>query len=368
MELSDSYSVFFTLLRSGLWKKVPECSCFPLGGEAWEQVYTLARKQTVEGIVYDGIVQLPHECLPQKNLLLKWTALVNALENRNKRMNGVVEELGRLFANNHIPFLLLKGQGIAACYDEPLHRVCGDVDWFFPGRKAFDQANQLIRDQGGRVNEQTGFSVAYEWRGFLIEHHSRLLDIHNPFHLPYLDRLQQEEYEDYVCLELKGQKIGLPSPLLAHLSVNSHILKHMLSFGVGIRQLCDSARICYTYQEKTDGALLKEIYCKVGIYRWVQALNCLLVKDLGMPEACLPFPLSLSASTGGMMNEMLRGGNFGFYDERFGPDCQEPWVKREHAFRHIIRRFGRNVCSVPSEACWFPVIQAYSRIRNYMTR
>jgi hypothetical protein len=41
------------------------------------------------------------------------------------------------------------------------------------------------------------------------------------------------------------------------LQVNAHILKHLLSFGIGIRQLCDAARLYKTYHNQVDGNVLK---------------------------------------------------------------------------------------------------------------
>ncbi|WP_321480782.1 nucleotidyltransferase family protein [uncultured Bacteroides sp.] len=354
MKLNNIPIPFFVLLRAGLWSKSPEHECFPLNADVWEQIYFLARKQTVEGLIYDGIMLLPTESLPPKNLLIKWTVLIDSIESRNKQMNEAIEELNNLFLENHITAFLQKGQGLAACYEKPLHRICGDVDWCFQSQSEYDRANQLIRSKGIPTKIQAGYSVAYEWRGFLIEHHSRLLDIHNPFVSSYLAKLQQVEYKNKTALCLGEREVTLFSPLLTHVSVNSHILKHFLSFGIGLRQLCDSARICCAYHDEIDKTLLKEVYCKTGLYRWMCLLNTLLVQELGMPVTYLPFPLSFDSQYGWMMEDIFRGGNFGFYDTRYG--------------FHILRRFLHNVRYVPSEAFWFPVLQIYSRIKNYRNR
>lgn len=354
---------FFTLLRAGLWRKSPDYSCFPLQEKSWNLLYLQARKQTVEGVIYDGVLLLPEQFFPSRTLLLKWTAEVDALERRNKRMNRTVRELNRWFGENGVEAWLLKGQGVACCYEQSLHRSCGDIDWYFPRSGDCDKVRRLLEEKGIRVEEQAGFSLSYSWDGFLVEHHSRLLDIHNPFAGRYLKKVIEEESTRPVIWEEEGTKIFLPSPLLQHLLVNTHILKHMLAFGIGFRQLCDSARICYRHHEMREGIRLEKVYREIGIYRWMQSLNQLLYHEMGLPGTCLPFPLSVSGDGRWMMEEIWQGGNFGFFDPRFGSNKgSEPWKKRNHVWRQWLHRTRLHFRYAPWETCWFPVMQFYSRI------
>ena len=368
MELDATYKTFFALLQAGLWNRDPDESCFPVSPETWERVFILARKQTVEGIVYDGIMRLPERYFPPKGLLLKWVVMIDSMEERNRRMNKSVCEIYEFFTKNDIMAFLMKGQGVAACYNNPLHRVCGDIDWCFPDKENFDRANRLIEENGIKIEKQAGFSSCYPWRGFLVEQHRHLLDISNPCLSNYLHRVQQQEFTRSIYLGANGRKIQLPSPILAHLSINTHILKHLLAFGISIRQLCDSARACYAYRNRIDAEALKAIYGKLGIYRWIQLLNNLLVNYLGMPEEYLPFPLTVQQNAGWMMKDMLQSGNFGFYGGPFSKETDKPQVKRKHVWLHLLVRFGRYVRYAPGEACWFPVMQTYSHIKNWFGR
>jgi hypothetical protein len=368
MELNATYKAFFVLLRAGLWNRDPDLECFPLSPEVWKQVYVLANKQTVSGIIYDGIMRLPVDYFPPKNLLLKWTVLIASIEDRNKKMNRCVGELYAFFVENGIEVILVKGQGIATHYDNPLRRVCGDIDWFFPDRASFDRANRLIEEKQITVKKDIGFGTSYVWGDFVIEHHLLLLDITNPFLSGYLHRLRQREYLRPVYFNTEGQKITSLSPILTHLSVNLHILKHLLSFGISLRQVCDSARICYAYHDEEERNLLKGIYKKVGVYNWIQLLNRSLVDYLGMPEEYLPFPLSSRQKTDGMMWDILRGGNFGRYGDPFSKEREKPQIEKKHVWLHVLVRFGRYVRYAPVETCWYPVIHGYWRINPWFTR
>lgn len=363
MDLGKENIAFLALIRAGLYGINPVDDLFPVKEIVWKRIFLLSRKQTVEGVVFDGIQLLPKSSFPPLPLLLKWTAIVDRLERQNLHMNKVVIELGKIFSENGIKAFLLKGQGVAACYGSPLHRVCGDIDWCFLSKKEWEKANSLMKDRGITLQRQAGFSTMYEWKGCLIEHHRRALDIHNPLLQSYLDRLLYRELYCFKPLKMECGMVNILSPLLTHISVISHILKHMLSFGIGLRQFCDVACVYSRYSSLIDGSELEVIYRKIGIYRFVQVLNALLVEQLGMPVKFLPFPLSGSDNSWWMMDDVLRVGNFGFYDERYG--CNG---KRENTADQLMRRFRRGFSYAPGESCWYPIMQVYSYIYYYFNK
>ena len=51
--------LFLLLLRQGMWGKQEELpACFPLHPLDWQAIYAMSIKQTVQGIIYDGICLL----------------------------------------------------------------------------------------------------------------------------------------------------------------------------------------------------------------------------------------------------------------------------------------------------------------------
>lgn len=353
------YRPFMELLRAGLWNRKPELKLFPLHENCWMEIHKTAQKQTVSGILYDGVLLLPEDCRPPLNILMGWAAEIEFMERRNLSMNLVVTELYRLFMREGIKPVLQKGQGLAAWYIHPLHRACGDIDWYFSSSD-YKKAISLLAKKKVHMVRQAGFSLAYICKGILVEHHSRLLDFHNPFVQGLLKDLEEREVSKSMYVPIQGEEVSFSSPLLCHLQVNMHILKHMLSFGIGLRQLCDSARVCKRLYGQTDGAELENIYRKTGIYRWILALNELLVMELGLPEEYLPFPRQSGISYDWMMSEIWTGGNFGFYDSRYGGHKILAGHRR-HLWRHWFHRFCLHLRYSPQETLWFPIMQVYSR-------
>lgn len=357
--MRNIYSAFFSLLRAGLWGHEPDCGWFPLDEDEWRLLYRKAREQTVEGIVYDGVMALPVHLLPYSSLLMQWTVAVDAMERRNVGMNRTLVELQRWLEKNGVTAWLVKGQGVASCYDRPLHRPCGDIDLYLPNSGEMNRTVDLLNAKGVLVEYQSERSVSYWKNGFQVEQHIRLIDIHNPFLQGYIKRLIREEVENGILWEVEGEKITLPSPVLMHLISSSHILKHLMVVGIGLRQLCDSAKICSQYAAIADGKQLEQAYRKLGIYRWVQVLHRVLVEDLGMPESALPFPLSGSGETDWMTGIIWEGGNFGVYDERIGTSVAQRKGKR--TFMQLFHRLMPQIRYAPAETFWYPLMQFCSQ-------
>lgn len=357
------HNAFFSLLRSGLWNISVDKRYFPLSDSHWLEIFQIARKQTVEAIVYDGIMNLPIELFPKKELIYKWTVAIDVIERQNLLMNQRLSELVSFFSEKGLKPSLLKGQSVAQCYDNPNHRVCGDIDLYFQDKRDYKAANSLISEKRISIHKTPGFSTEYRWKEIQVEHHRKLLDIHNPLAINRLKNQLESELNKPAKINIHGQEILTPSPLITTLVVNTHILKHSLSFGIGLRQLCDSARICYKYKDKTDGERIRRLYEDIGMLRWIDILNQILVDYLGLAPHYLPFELRRTDNPNWMLNEIMESGNFGFGDKRFGNN-RHPQEKRMKSAKQLFHRFRLNFRYAPGEAILFPIVQVSSRMAN----
>lgn len=346
---------FFSLLQAGIWDRLAGRSCFPLAPGQWKAVYELSRKQTVEALVFDGIQKLDSRQQPGQQILLPWLVRVEKIAQRNRKMDAILVEQARFFSEIRLEPVLLKGQGLAHCYPNPERRLCGDIDWYFNSREAYQRANDSIGVRGMQVHHTPGFSSIYLWKGCEVEHHRRLIDLSNPFTQGFLRKIERAQYSKLQELRLGGVRIGLLSPVMQCLQVSAHILKHMLSYGVGIRQLCDLARLYYTHQEAIDGAMLQGLYRRVGIDRWVDLLHDALQRFLALPSSALPYPPAKGVDSTWMMQDILRGGNFGFFEEH------PQGSKAPRSKRRVLSNIKKYYRLVPAEAISFPLVHWYSR-------
>lgn len=352
---------FFTLLRSGLWgKETDDLSPFPLSPEAWQQVYKLAMHHTVEGIIFAGLEKLPENFIPSKALFIQWSVRVTKIAQRNRQMNQVLKELNHLFTAQSLAPILLKGQGIARYYQNPEQRSSGDIDFYFPQKNAYQKANQLMASKGYKVVYTPGRSTFYYFKNIEIEHHQTALDIHNPFVHSYLQNLlqQQENHRDHLLLGDESV-VGLLSPLLQSVQASTHILKHLLSFGIGIRQFCDVAMIYRHFGSSQDGEKLQAIYRKLHLYRWITEFHGVLIQYLGFPQEKLPFHTPGTEFTDCMMEDVWQAGNFGLADPRY--PTQKTGVQTG---KRLWVRFKKYRRYAPWEAFFFPFVHFYTKINK----
>ena len=126
-EQVETIDVFFTLLRAGLWNQDVRLS----SNEHidWGYVYELAEYQSVIGLVAVGLEHVADNKAPKKDVLT-FVGTTLQLEQRNRSMNEYLRKLITQLHTASISAVLLKGQGLARCYDKPFWRSCGDIDLF----------------------------------------------------------------------------------------------------------------------------------------------------------------------------------------------------------------------------------------------
>lgn len=356
--------VFFQLLRIGLWNNGALITKSPLTAEDWSKIYSIAINHTLDGLIYDSFAFLTPEQLPPSTLRMKWAIRIDQIERHNALMNTVIANQYKDFCEQGLSPILQKGQGVAQYYITPEHRICGDIDWYFEDR-GYKQARNFLKKKSITINDTAGFSLDYDWKGIHIEHHKLLFDVRNPLKSGYLNKIQKVYKEKQQTLAIQEVPVKLLAPELQLLQVNSHIFKHLITFGIGLRQFCDSARLYHKTASQVDQQSLKKIYQDAGILGWTHLLHLLLVKYLGLPQADLPFPYPTDLDADWMLDEIWYSGNFGFHDERFEQGKVKSQISlRPEGTRRLWSNFMRYFKYAPQEVLFFPFVQLYSRITS----
>lgn len=337
----------------GLWEKEEEdLSPFPLSGGEWQAVFEEARRQTVTGIVYRGLCRLPDEWLPPQPLLLRWVAEADGIERRNKTMNRVLAGLHASFACHGFDVVLLKGQGVAHFYEEPLLRQCGDIDFYFPHPAESGRAAELMRQGGATTRREADGSIHYAWHHIDVEHHVRLFDLTDPFLQRYLAAMEgQWGYRKLRIACREDEEIKIPAPLLNLLLLNTHIMKHAFGWGIGLRQLCDMARAYYCLHAEVEGEELKRLYIRTGIRKWSRMLHTFLTEYVGLPASAIPYDDGyLSARP--LLDIVRTGGNFGQARTGRSHGSQASWQRKLYTSQSFLRNARFSCKYAPKEAFW----------------
>ena len=295
MRLGKNTQVFFALVRAGLWEDRMAHDSWLMGHDCidvdWAEVYRLATEQSVLGLVLAGIDYLPIEQRPPKVELLQWIGEFLMLEQQNKEMNQFIGELVGKMRTEGIYTLLLKGQGIAQCYERPQWRSCGDVD-FFLSDDNYEKAKSYLTPLATDVNKEY---VREKHLGMTID--SQVVELHGRLYSglsTHIERELDDVYQDtfYGGNVRSWQNDNIQVFLLSVENdvfyVFTHILQHFYKEGIGLRQICDWCRLIWTYHEKIDIKKLEKRLKRAKLLTAWKAFGMFTIEYLGMPVEAMP--------------------------------------------------------------------------------
>lgn len=100
--------------------------------EEWLAIYDEAERQAITGVMVAGLERLPKEQRPHQELLLQWIGISEQIRQGNLSLTKHCKQLQRKVCDLGYKSSILKGQGVALNYDEPLRdlRQSGDIDIF----------------------------------------------------------------------------------------------------------------------------------------------------------------------------------------------------------------------------------------------
>ena len=289
MMIKDTERAFFELLKAGLWSEINPSIRID-GATDWKGVYQLAQEQSIQGFVLRGIEGLRAkgiELSVPKVLLLQWIGEVQVIEQRNKAMNVYIAELIEEMRSQGIYTLLVKGQGLAQCYNRPNWRSSGDVDLLL-SKDNYEKAKAFILPKGVLTEpEEAGKKhLAIQVGQWAVELHGTLRVGLSARVDRMLDKVQYEIfYGGRVRSWMNGKtQVSLPAANEDVVYVFAHILQHFYKGGIGLRQICDWCRLLYTYRDLLNYKLLEQRIKRAGLMSEWKAFYNLASRYLGMPD------------------------------------------------------------------------------------
>ena len=150
MNTNTNTKAFFELVRAGLWEKEVRLSNYE--NIDFAEVYRLAEEQSVIGMVAAGIDHVVDVKVPQV-WALQFAGQTIQLEQRYKEMNAYIAGLIDKLRKENVYALLVKGQGVAQCYEKPLWRCPGDIDLFLSDEN-FQRAKSYLLPLASSVEEE----------------------------------------------------------------------------------------------------------------------------------------------------------------------------------------------------------------------
>lgn len=283
------YNAFFACLRAGLWSDGNQKIRID-GTTDWNDVYQLAQEQSVLGLVLAGLEQYKNINVNldiNQKLLLQWIGEVQLIELQNKAMNVYIAELIDEMRSEGIYTLLVKGQGLAQCYNLPNWRSSGDVDLLL-SKDNYEKAKAFILPKGVLTEpEEAGKKhLAMQTGQWAVELHGTLRVGLSKRVDRMLDKVQYDIfYGGQVRSWMNGRaQVFLPAANEDVVYVFAHILQHFYKGGIGLRQVCDWCRLLYTYRDSLNYKVLESRIREAGLMSEWNAFYNLASRYLGMPD------------------------------------------------------------------------------------
>ena len=237
--MGKQQKIFFDFLRFciGSAKEIPDS----LKEADWKELYAIAKKQCLVGVLFDGIKKLPAEHVGmKKEILLQWMAESQMLEKANVRLNDAVIQVSEWFRKKGFRTCILKGQGNALMYPNPYSRTPGDIDiWVDGGDKRVISFVRSISPHEKACYHHIEFP---SYKGVEVEVHYRpsflLCFWHNRKLQKYYERVKEEQFSHRVMLAEQGE-IAIPTVEFNIIFQLTHIYSHLMNEGIGLRQLVD---------------------------------------------------------------------------------------------------------------------------------
>ena len=410
MIVSKQHQIFFDFLRFSIGPKLEIPSS--LKEADWKELYAIAKKQCLVGVLFDGIKKLPAEHVGmEKELLLHWMAESQMLEKANVRLNDAAIQVSEWFRKKGFRTCILKGQGNALMYPNPYSRTPGDIDiWVEGGDKRVISFVRSISPHEKACYHHIEFP---SYKGVEVEVHYRpsflLCFWHNRKLQKYYERVKEEQFSHRVMLGEQGE-IAIPTVEFNLIFQLTHIYAHLMNEGIGLRQLldyyyvlCDFYKVYQNFSNPSVslskgsstfspspsssgsgdvtapsrcseplrskdggpskvslncagwdrlGVLQKELK-ELGLWKFAGAIMYIMQEVFGMPASRLIVPPNEKYGKF-VLNEVLEAGNFGKHDERirFGRSQLGHNLQRVYRDMRLVRYFPAEALCEPLFRVW----------------
>ena len=426
--------IFFDFLRFciGSAKEIPDS----LKEADWKELYRIAQKQALLGVLFYGIQRLPKELAPEQKLLMQWMVMAEQIRKQNIRLFQDSVKVCQNFENEGFANCILKGQGNALLYPNPYMRTPGDIDIYLSGgrRKIMKYVDQVCPNQVMRYHH-----VDFPVMKTAIEVHFTpsymFCPIHNRRMQKWFEEVMGEQCNHRVSLPDGYGEIHVPLVSFNVIYILSHLYRHIFTEGIGLRQLLDYYYVvcdfCKVYQISSNHLsnfsnhpvpLSKEgstshpsplsseerdvtaLWCSeplrykvggaskpspgcagwdrlgaigdtsfaagassvaldvvqrelkhLGLWKFAQSVMFVMKEVFGLSEDRMIAPMDEKEGRF-LLDEIMRGGNFGQYDDRMGSKVGESKIHRY--FRMNLRNL-RFVKHYPAEALSEPLFRTW---------
>ena len=381
----------------------------------WQVLFEFCKWQSLLGIGFAAVEKLHKvgvEC--PSYIRLQWYGYALQIERMNEKLNMQCGEITKRYEHDGLQCCILKGQGNLLNYPESLRmiRTPGDIDlWCITPPSGLSMPNASLRDYTnyhGTNAVMEYVRMQYRLKGTDVYpkacyHHieapsmdSTEVEVHYraAFLRSPLRNWRMQRWFELHADECMKNKTHLGFSMMTS-SVNvvnqmCHLYTHVFEGGIGLRQLMDyyfALRVWHNdvmeckdlqtqgmWSEGLGTAVMSKeevmaVLRSFGMKKFASAVMYVLHEVFSMPKRQLITDERLLITDGPwllcepnekegrkLLEEIMKGGNFGQYDER-GKEFKNGGMVKHGVWK--LKRVMRLVRSYPEEALWEPVFRGW---------
>lgn len=290
-----------------------------VAGNEWADLHAMAAKQALLGVTFTGIERMKAEeatftC--PRPLMLQWFTECDNIEKRNIFINEALPTVVQAFAKRGYRTCLLKGQGNALMYPNPLRRNPGDIDLWVEGSD--HDIITMVRGVDPTAETRYLHIDLPAYKGIEVEVHYRpsfMQNFRNNRRLQqFFTEAASAQFDNVVSDGyLKGTAV--PDKAFDLIFQMSHINRHVLKEGIGLRQLTDYYLLLKAADGRENG-IVARVLQNTGLLSMARAVMYVMREVFTLDERMMI--VEPDERRGRIiMTEIIAGGNFGQGDERY---------------------------------------------------
>nr|WP_295274784.1 nucleotidyltransferase family protein [uncultured Blautia sp.] len=305
--MTEVHEKLMKILSDVLWRNSPEPT---YSEQEWEDILSTAEEQGVLFLVLQGCTSIRQQFSAAG--WLKWRSKMISTMINNELLMEAQNKIVDLLKEGGIPYAVLKGTSLSACYYNPAARALGDIDLLVPVQFV-DRASEILVSQGFHAPEDSfahPYHIDFYKDSIVVELHYAVSTFPDSsvgteakrYMESWQEQLQQKHIGNYTfqCFSDSHQALSL---LL-------HMERHMTTGCIGLRQLCDwAAFLTSVMPEYFEDQILPELKL-CGLKKFAGVLTRTAIRYLGLNSAYgMLFQSVRECDIQAMMEEILRAGS-----------------------------------------------------------
>lgn len=334
MSLKDTHTEYLRWLRFTLNPLQP----MPVV-QNWKGLFEFACQHAIAGICeptrFDNARLDP-------DILFKWMGLVVQLRAENKHHVSRIEELSNKLKIAGFHFCILKGQGNALMYPDWELRTPGDIDvWVDTDEQSLLDYVKVQFPEKEETFKHITFPI-FDDVG--IDMHSTPLKLYCPkfnkkLQMWLVDNKDEQMLND-VVLAGASNPIAIPTAEFNAVYQLGHMMIHLFSWGVGLRQMVDYYYVLKNLEDTSYDKKQKivETWKSLGLSRMASAVMWIETEILGLAKnMALIEPNEYYGRI--IFTDVLEGGNFGKYSKWY-KYFKQSYIRRPYALYRLVKLYS----------------------------